>query len=251
MARGAARPNNDRPMLRCLMNLATLRAPILAAMLALGAGSAWAERSRLGDEADVVEAGDCEIELGATRSATPGSAAERHMALQLTCGVGARTELALTLERTRGAAGERARAVEAKTALTARRGEAAGWALKYGLAWQREPPQRWRDAEVFVALELTRELARRWLLEAELGTQRSRPDRRDATIWSAAVEYALVPGHWEVRGELSGDDRSRPSAATALRWLVWPEHAVLGLGLGRRGGPYPERRVSLALTIEL
>ena len=81
------------PAIRCLVLL-------LAALIY--AGHASAKRSRLTQEADVVEAGDCEVESAGARERARGKGPARESNLELNCGVGASTEVSLLVARRRG-----------------------------------------------------------------------------------------------------------------------------------------------------
>ena len=71
----------------------------------------------------------------------------------------------------------------------------------------------------------------------------------DKTLWALAVEHALTDAV-ELRVEADGDDRSRPLVSVGLRWLFWPEHALLTLSSGARTGPVRERRFGVGLSFE-
>jgi hypothetical protein len=76
---------------------------LLAALALLTAcGATRAERSRLGDEADVVERGDCEVGTAFERRRARGEASQQLSSLQLVCGLGWRTELTINFARQRG-----------------------------------------------------------------------------------------------------------------------------------------------------
>jgi hypothetical protein len=140
--------------------------------------------------------------------------------------------------------------VEGKTSLRERGIGRIGWQLVYGVDAERPGGAgRWRHTEHFIAVEATLQPVRAWLLEAKLGTTRERIARSDGTLWALAVEHALTETV-EARAELAGDDRSRPLLNFGLRYLFWPEHALLTLSHGLRVSPLRERRVGLGITFE-
>ena len=233
------------PAIRCLVLL-------FAALIY--AGLASAERSRLTQEADVVEAGDCEVESAGARERARGKGPARESSLELNCGVGASTEVSLLVARRRSDNGrERGMGLEGKTGLVPRRQAGIGWSLAYGLARLRENAGPWRTAEHFVALEASHQVATAWLLVAQLGTLRERIERRDRTRWSLAAEHALLAERLELKLELGGDDRDRrrrPQVGAALRLTLWPDDFSLTLRYEAGPAPNRERRTGLGLAYE-
>lgn len=211
---------------------------------------AMADRSRLGEDNEVIDRGDCELELASDRKKARDSARERSSSIQLTCGIGWRTELATELAAVRSDA-ERTKiaGIEAKTSLRNRAPGQWGWALSYGVEGLRDRGASWHRNGQFIALEAIQGFGETWLIEAKLGTARDRASRRDSTIWTLGVERALT-GSVEARLELNGDDRQRPLWRAGLRYEVWPDHALISLFYGMRGGASRERQAGLALTLE-
>lgn len=224
---------------------------ILALICAAACHAAQAERSRLDDGVDVVERGDCEVETTWQRRTTRGEPPERESALGLVCGIGWGSEWAVAFARTHGnGARHDALGFEGKTALRARAGARPGWTLAYGAGAERSAGGGpWRRTEHFIALEATLQPAAGWLAEIKLGTARQRSARRDTTRWSLGLERGL-PESIEAVAELAGDDRDRPLASVALRWRIWPEHALLALRYGVKMAPQRERRLGLGVTFE-
>ncbi len=213
--------------------------------------AAWAERSRLDDEVDIVERGDCDVETKWQRRTARGEALERESALRLGCGIGWSTELALAFARTRSAdARGDALDIEGKTSLRERSGGRLGWALAYGVAAERAGPGvPWRRTERFILIEATLQPATGWLAEVSLGNARQRSARRDTTLWSLGLERGFSDS-FEAVAELSGDDRDRPTASVGLRYQIWPDHALLSLTYGVKMTPLRERRLGLGVTFE-
>jgi hypothetical protein len=222
---------------------------LIGLALATACQLAIADRSRVGDETDVIDAGDCEIEFSLRRTRTQGSPRADQPSTQFGCGIGWRTELALAYATQRGDP-SRARSLEleGKTALVDRQG-GVGWSLTYGIDAEKDQATPWRRSGHFVALEATYAIGQVWLLEAKLGAARDRRSRSDAVIWAVGVERALGEAV-EVRFELNGNDRGRPTWGTGLRYEIWPDHALLSLSYGASTGPVRERQVGLALTFE-
>lgn len=229
-------------------------APLIhAACVALlfAALPAWADRSRLGDDAEVVEAGDCALELATERQREQGEPRRRRThTVELNCGVGWQSEALLSRATQRqGSERESAWGVELKTALVPRRGSAVGWSLIASARREQAVGQRSRWTEAGVAVEAAVRPAGVWRLEARLGTRRDRIDRRDRTPWEIAVEHALVE-RWELRAQLGGDDGQPPQWQASLRWAIWPEHAFVTASHGGSSAIGRPRQWALAATWE-
>ena len=229
-----------------------VRVPLVAAFLALAClHSAQADRSRLGADADEIEAGDCEVETTLARQTRRGAGPERETSIELACGVGFRTEVTLSAARRRGDGGrETERALEGKTTLTSPADAGVGLALGYGASAVREQHSAWRSSEHFVVVAASYRLSSDWATEAKLGTARQRAARHDSTIWLLAVEHALIAELLEARVELSGDDRDKPKLELSLRYTIRPESVSLKLASGIQAGPQRARQVRLGLIVE-
>lgn len=226
------------------------RARFLYAALAcaLACEPVLADRS-LGDD-EVDEAGDCEVELAVGRLVSRDAPRERGASLELLCGVGLRTELAASFERRRlGPARERSIGLEAKTQLVGRTPARTGWSLVYGAVAERTMSSSWRRTEHYALVQASAQPAPNWVVEGRLGTLRDRVERNDRTLWALSIEHAWSE-RVEAVAEVEGDDRGRPLAGVALRYILWPDRALITVSLGSRAGPQRERRLGLATTIE-
>lgn len=229
--------NTARQLVACLACVAMCQA-------------AQADRSRLGDDSDVIDAGDCELEVAAERKRANGAVREKKSSIQLNCGIGWRSELAAAFATTRSdVPSVQALGVEGKTSLRDRQDGRLGWTLAYGVDAERGAGSAWRRNAQFVALEASLAVDKAWLLEAKLGTARDRALRSGSTTWALGVERALAES-FEARLELEGDDRQRPLWRAGLRYQIWPDHALLSLSYGSRTGPTRERQAGLAVTFE-
>lgn len=224
---------------------------IVALICAAACQTVQAERSRLDDNVDVVEGGDCEVETTWQRRTQRGEPPERESALRLGCGIGWGTEWAATFARaSSNGARDDGVGFEGKTQLRQRTAGRLGWALAYGADAERAARGGpWRQSEQFIQLEATVQPAARWLAEVKLGTARQTRARRDSTRWSVGLEHGFWDGA-EAVAELEGDDRDRPTASLGLRYTIWPEHAVLALSYGVKMAPQRERRLGVGLTFE-
>lgn len=218
--------------------------------LSVAANGAMADRSLLGQDEDGVEAGDCQAELAFERSRFRDAPVERERGLQLSCGIGWRSELTLTAARMRseGASTDKL-ALEWKKTLLPRRERKPGWAAIAKLAGEKSPGASWRRSEYALAIEAAAKLRETWLVEARLGWSRDLRAATDRTTWTLGSEHALAPA-WETRLELEGDDRDPPVIGASLRWAFWPEVAQVTLSWNRRLGADRERKLGLALGVE-
>lgn len=229
-----------------------LRALAVALAASAACPPAWADRSRLADEADVVEPGDCQLELGAERRRPRGEAPERESSIEFGCGIGWRSELTLALARLHGGTGGRERklGVSGRTAVVDRKRDDTGWTLVYGFERLRMPDAAWRTRETFVAIEASRQFGAAWLVEARLGTVRERIERRSAALWAIGLEHLLAGEALVLRAAVGRDGPARPLAEIGLRAEVWGEDVALSVSAGSGGGPPRERRLALALSID-
>jgi hypothetical protein len=224
---------------------------LFAALMCAALGnSVHADRSRLDDESDVVEAGDCELEIAFSRKKLQHAKPGLERSLQLGCGIGLKTEVAAAIVQSRGDEGRAdGYALEAKTAWRERSRAGFGGSLFYGLERMRMSETSWRTQKLFLGTELVWELSSAWLLEARLGTARDRPARQNSTAWMVGIEHTLtgaINGH----AALEGDDRGRPEWRFGLRYKLWPEHALISLEYGLGTGSERHRSVGAAITFE-
>lgn len=224
---------------------------LLAALACVAAcHAAHADRSRVAEDGDAAEAGDCELDLAFERQTARGTAAERERSMQLDCGIGWRTELVVALARGRSEDGRReAIDLEARTSVFERGAGGLSWALEYGLSVERIGGGHWRRSEYFVALDAAFAPVPAWVIEARLGSARDLIERRDRTLWTLGVEHEISDA-LEARAELDGDDRERPLASVELHYEFWPDVARINLSYGARSGPLRERRVGVGVTFE-
>jgi hypothetical protein len=226
------------------------RTASLVLALVLAAPPAWADRSRLAEDEDGVEAGDCEAEVAFERSRARGVDRQRETAVQLSCGIGWRSELTLTAARQRaGDERSRALALELKAPFVPRRAQALGWAVLAAAAAEQPAGRSWKRSEVAFGLEATIQPRPTWLGELQFGWARDLRERADRFIWTIGVEHTFWPA-WELRAELEGTDREPAFVGAALRWAFVPERAQAKLAWARQLGSDRERKLGLALGIE-
>ena len=217
--------------------------PVLAASFALIAALAsplaHAGRPLQTEDAGVLERGACEVEGVASRVSLAGEHATGQ-SLQLGCGVGYSSQLALAAIRAR-ALGETATgwALGGKTELWRGAGnEPAALALAYGLAWERGGGQGLRHAASGVRAVYSRPMGP-GVFHANLGYDRDEIAREGATVWNLA---------WEHEGYDVGGIRLAPMAEVfgaegesawwnlALRATVVPDKIYIDGSYGRQSG---------------
>jgi hypothetical protein len=221
-----AHPRPSRPDARRVP--VVLPAVVAALVTAL---TAHAARPLNTDDAGVLSRGDCELEAVRAHDRAQGETTNGR-SLQIGCGVGAGTQLALGTARSR-TAGERssALALSGKTALTGEADDA--WTLAAALQWASAPGQGRRHVGTALTLLHTRSLGGPLTLHASLGHARDESAGSAATTWGVALEHegwgAVAP-----MAEILGDDRAAPSWNAGLRWTALPQRLVLDIAYGRQ-----------------
>ncbi|HZF78226.1 MAG TPA: hypothetical protein VEZ89_00405 [Rubrivivax sp.] len=188
------------------------------------------------DDAGVLDRGACEVEAFAARVSI-ASAAARKQNLQLGCGLGLSTQLAL------GTGAERVESdrmqslsLAGKTELW--QGPAAAGAshmltFSYAVGWARSSGQTWRHASSDLKLIYSAPLASEFTVHANVGSGRDEQTRRRNTSWGLAVEH----GGWgtvSLMTEVFGDDREPPWWNVGLRWAVLPDRWFADFSYGRQ-----------------
>jgi hypothetical protein len=204
----------------------------LALLSAAALGAAHAGRPLQTDDAPVMDARGCEIE-SAHSDWRAGVHEWRQSYLQLGCGIGWNTELALQALKPRELA------VGGKTQVFStpwRDGDA-----QLSLAWtlaHRHVETAWRRSSAGLTLVATAPLSGDWMVHANLGHLRDELLRRHTTGWALAAEHNGLgdAGRWQPMAEVVGDDRGRPFVNAALRVAVVPGQLFADASLGRQLG---------------
>ncbi|MFT7776308.1 hypothetical protein [Roseateles sp.] len=191
-------------------------------------GAARAGRPLQAEDADIMDPRACELE-GAHSHWREQGAAQRQTSLQLGCGIGGNSEVALQLIRPRELA------LGGKTQFW-RDGE-----TRVTVAWNlahRHVEAAWRRSGAGLVLVASAPLAGDWVLHANLGHQRDELLHRRSTIWALAAEHNGLGegGRWQPMAELFGDDQGRPWANAALRVALRQERLFVDVSMARRLG---------------
>lgn len=202
-----------------------LRAIAIAFFLS-ALGTAQAGRPLQAEDAGVMDPQACELEGAHSHWRQPG-AAQRQTSLQLGCGIGAGSEVALQ------AVQPRELALGGKTQL-GRDGD-----TQFTLAWSlahRHVEAAWRRSGASLLLVASAPLGPAWTVHANLGHQRDEMQHRRSTTWALAAEHQGLgeAGRWQPMAEVFGDDRGRPWANAALRLTLLPQRLFIDASVGRQ-----------------
>jgi hypothetical protein len=212
----------------------TLVAALLGSLLP---PAAHAGRPLQTEDAGVLERAACEVE-GFTARASAFGASVRETSLQLGCGVGASTQLAVAVAHAKEE-GISARGFElnGKTALwqgaAAKDDEAAALTLAYALGWSRVSGDTWRHAATDLNLAYSHPLGAELTAHANLGHARDEITKTRATTWGLALEHAGF-GAVAPMAEFFGDDHGAPWWNLGLRVTALPERLFIDASYGRQ-----------------
>lgn len=211
------------------------RTLVFTALTLLGVtGAAIAGRPLQTEDAGVLGTSECETETVSSRESGGGSADLRETSLQIGCGIGWRTQLAIAGARARGADGRSdALAVVGKTWLRELTDAQTGLTVAYAFTSGRAAGGSYRYQATEVKAVVSSPLAADWLLHANLGVARDRTERRSSTIWSAAIERTGI-GPFDLMAEAFGDDRQAPWWNTGLRYTAIDRCLFLDASYGAR-----------------
>lgn len=204
----------------------------LAFVLATAACAADAARPLQTEDAPVLDARDCELEAARTELLADGPGTRRH-AVQLGCGVGAHSELALQ------GLTPRELVLGGKTRLAVLAGPRGDVALS--VAWSlshRRTDGDWQRSSAGALVVASAPLGRDWRVHANLGHLRDEALRRRSMTWALALEHTGLGdgGRWQPVAEVFGDDRGERWANAGVRFAVVREQLCVDASLGRRLG---------------
>lgn len=221
---------------------------LLAAVSALTCSAAIAGRPMATEDAGVLEASDCELEsfIGAGRPR--GGPSEREQSLQVGCGVGAHSQVALAIARVSSEGnGVRSLSLLGKTALNPGAEDSApqlalAWAL--GADSARGGLKHESSAlNAVVSWPQHKEVS----LHLNLGWSRSAADKQSTTAWAAGIEHH-VRDDIDLTAELFGSDReTAPWVQVGLRWALRPEKFYIDTSYGVQTGGERNKAVTLGL----
>lgn len=186
--------------------LAALGALVLGLALA---PAARADRPLVSETADVIDAGECQVELGVVHARQSGTSGATGQDVFASCGTPWRTQVGLLAARAR-TDDQRIQGLGllAKTTLVAPEDDRIGLGIAYGVLGERLRGEHWKHGATRITGVATRKLARQLLGHLNLGWLRTESDRLNNTVWSLGVESEGGPWGWAA--DIYGDDRSRP-----------------------------------------
>lgn len=195
------------------------------------ATAAHAARPLATDDTGVLDKGSCELEGVLAREKADGITVNGS-SLQLGCGVGARTQLALAQSQAKeDGLKVRGTTLAGKVALVD--GKDASWSASGSVLWVSAPGLSRRHAATAVNLLHTRALGDAFTLHANLGHVRDALERRGSTTWGVALEHAGW-GPVALMGELIGDDLAAPAWNIGVRWTAVPDTLTLDMAYGQQ-----------------
>ena len=199
----------------------------LATLLLTTATCAHAGRPLTTEDAGVIEHGKCEAEGFTARMTEAGEPALKLDSLQLSCGTGAETQLALGAQRGRSD-GETERALRAsgKTYLRPLTEEHAGIAIAYAISGIAPPGEGFHHETTELNGALSVPLGA-VTAHVNTGWIRFRPTQRNVATWALALEAPAAIGPVDLMAESYGHDRAAPWLAVAARWGVVKERFFL------------------------
>jgi hypothetical protein len=180
----------------------------LCALLALAPGPARADRPLVSETADVIGAGDCQLETSLSRLSERGAPSSALADALVSCGLFGHTQLGVTLAGARSEGStDMLLGLGGKTNLVPVGDGATGVALAYSIIADRRPGASWRHGGTRLYGVATRELAKGLVGHLNLGWLGTEPRGISRTTWAIGLE-GDGPLRWAA--DAFGDDRTRP-----------------------------------------
>jgi hypothetical protein len=208
--------------------------PLAATLCLLSALPAHAGRPLQAEDAGILDARQCELEGAWTRLREPALPRATESGLQVACGIGWRSQLALATSRASlaGLSGQGLR-LGGKTEFFRTAGQdSTTVALAWGISSAKIDGAGWEHAATDLNAVTSTPLGA-YTLHLNLGHERDAQARAGTTTWAVALEHEGVGG-FAPMGEFFGDDRGAPWWNLGLRWTAVPEKAFLDLSYGRQ-----------------
>lgn len=207
---------------------------------------AWAGRPFTTEDAGVIAARDCELEIAASHVRPLGQPSERGLQGQVGCGIGFDTQLAWGAGRFRSGDGSvTTTALVGKTALRPFTGDGFGLALAYTLEGSRTSGRPWRHASSAAAIVLSIPHGRT-ITHANLGLSRNHLDRGTTGTYALAVEWLGAQGV-DVGVEMFGEGRESPWVGTGARYAIVADELWVDFSLAVQTGNARTRQLTAGL----
>ena len=213
------------------MKLKTLSAALLACTTPL---LCQAGRPLQTEDAGILEAKTCEVEGVSARTRVASASSVRDSALQLGCGVGFNSQVALAASHSSdGTDRERSLHLGGKTQVWSVGGDdGIALTLAWGVAGARAAAGGWKTAGM-EARAVVSVPAGPLTWHLNLGHERDTRARSSSTIWGLALEHegfgALAP-----MAELFGNDREASWWNLGLRYTIAKDKTYLDMSYGRQ-----------------
>ena len=209
--------------------------------------AAHAARPFATEDAGALERGKCEVEPVVARARAKGQPKVKSASLQLACGVGLKTQLALnTARESDGQDSARIHTLAGKSQLLQGGDNGTSLAVAYGLNWLRAGGSGLQRDGSFINLVATHPLADNLTGHANLGWQHSKLDSLTATTWALALEYKVL-APLDIGVEAFGDDRGGRWIGAGVRWTV-NDSLSANAGVATQRGGDRARQSSLGLN---
>ena len=190
------------------MPTARVVALAVAMAAALSAGSARAGRPLVSETADVMVAGDCELEAAVGQRREIGAPSPWLADAVVSCGWGGHSQLGVNLAGARAAgATDQLAGLSGKTMLRLPKDDSTGFALAYSIWRNNQAGKGWNSAGGRLYGVASRGLGKNLVGHANLGWLRTGRHPLNHTTWSLGIE-GDGPLGWAA--DVFGDDRSRP-----------------------------------------
>jgi len=215
-------------------------------LLAICSG-AHAARPFFTEDADIIQRGNCEVELVQVEQRARMTEAESGTSAQLACGVPASTELAVIGFRIRrGAEHWPGAGVGGKTGLQPVGDGALGVAIAYSLLAEKLPGASFQRSRSAISLVGT-QTAGRMLFHGNVGFARDHFERENLVPWAAAAEH--LGERFDFGGEVFAEGRRSAWLGAGARYAALPDRLSLDLSYAVRTNSARTRRATFGMTL--
>jgi hypothetical protein len=222
----------------------------LATLAALGldaGGPASAARPFVTDDADVITPASCEVELVQAAQLAHDAEREGSSSAQVSCGVGARTELSLAgLRFTRGSEHWPAIAIGGKTGLRPVAEGDIGVAVAYSLLGEKQPGSELRETRGLATLVATGSLGH-ILAHGNFGYTYDRIVHAGTAVWAFAMEH--LGERFDFGGELYAEGTRSPWLGAGARYAVLRDRLSVDASYVVRMNSSHAKRATVGMTI--
>ena len=210
-------------------------------------GGAHAARPFFTEDADIIQRGNCEIELVQAGQSAGGTEPDRITSAQLGCGLPASTELAVIgLRVGRGTEHWPAAGVGGKTGLQPVGDGALGVAIAYALLYEKLPGASYQRSRSAISLVGT-QTAGHVLLHGNVGFARDHFARENLVPWAAAAEH--LGERFDFGGEVFAEGSRSAWFGAGARYAALPDRLSLDASYAIRANSARSRRATIGMTL--